>query len=307
MILLQEITEKKKLLMEKSSVLEQVLYALLSGNQSNISSSESSLNNIEKIGLALLKDNRNEIESLIKKEQKADNTFQFHYCKNLLELSVMTLADEKFEQSNINSFLKIKGLKEAMVLSFATKKIDLSKQAILKSKIDNLINQIFIKRETSGFTKYFTEALQEADELLEIFVIEKCYESLIDFHPVPNTKRKVEALLSAIEKYNNRIELKIKRQFFAWSFIVLISLGGVIVYFIPAYWSQYDFSILTTVSGYLFPILIFLLALYFFLFHKIENKFSFVTNIIEKKKRKINKKYGIDLEQIKEIKKNLND
>lgn len=301
MILLQEITEKKKLLMEKSSVLEQALYALLSGNQSNISSSESSLNNIEKIGLALLKDNRNEIESLIKKEQKADNTFQFHYCKNLLELSVMTLADEKFEQSNINSFLKTKGLKEAMVLSFATKKIDLSKQAILKSKIDNLINQIFIKRETSGFTKYFTEALQEADELLEIFVIEKCYESLIDFHPVPNAKRKAEALLSAIEKYNNRIELKIKRQFFAWSFIVLISLGGVIVYFIPAYWSQYDFSILTTVSGYLFPILIFLLALYFFLFHKIENKFSFVTNIIEKKKRKINKKYDIDLEQIKEL------
>ena len=307
MILLQEITEKKKLLMEKSSVLEQVLYALLSGNQSNISSSDSSLNNIEKIGLALLVDNRDKIESLIKKEQKAANTFQFHYCKNLLELSVMTLADEKFEQSNINSFLKTKGLKEAMVLSFVTKTIDLSKQAILKNEIDNLIYHIFIKRETSDFTKYFTEALQESDELLEIFVIEKCYESLINFHPVPNAERKMGTLLSAIDKYNNRIELKIKRQFFVWSFIVLISLGGVIVYFIPTYWSQYDFNILTTVSGYLFPILIFLLTLYFFLFHEIEDKFSIVTKHIERKKKSINRKYGINLEKILEIKKDLNE
>lgn len=307
MILLQEITEKKKLLMEKSSILEQTLYALLSGHQSNISTSESSLNNIEKIGLALLKDNRNKIESLIQKEQKADNTFQFHYCKNLLELSVMTLADAKFEQSNISSFLKTKGLKEAMVLSFATKTIDLSKQAISKSKIDNLITQIFIKKDTANYTQHFAEALKEADELIEIFVIEKCFESLIGFHPVPKTIENTKLLLSTIDKYNDRIELKIKRKFFAWTFVVLISLGSTIIYAIPVYWSQYDFSILTTISGYLFPILIFLLALYFFLFHKIEDKFSIVTNYIEKKKQTINEKYGIDFEKIEEIKKSLNE
>jgi len=307
MILLQEITEKKNLLMEKSSILEQILYALLSGHQLNFSNRESSLNNIEKIGLALLKGNRNQIESLIQKEQKADNTFQFHYCKNLLELSVMSLADSKFEETNIGSFLETKGLKEAMVLSFTTKTINLSKQPISKSKIDTLINQIFIKRDVSNFTKYFTEALEEADELIEIFVIEKCFESLIDFHPVPKTKENTKLLLSTIDKYNDRIELKIKRKFFAWTFVVLISLGSAITYAIPAYWSQYDFSILTTISGYLFPILIFLLALYFFLFHKIEDKFSIVTNYIEKKKQSINEKYGIDLEKIEELKKSLNE
>lgn len=200
MILLQEITEKKKLLMEKSSIFEQTLYALLSGHQFNISNNESSLNNIERIGLALLKDNRNKIESLIQKEQKTDNTFQFHYCKNLLELTVMTLADAKFEQTNIRSFLKTRGLKEALVLSFAIDTIDLTKQTITKSKIDNLINQIFIKKDTSNYTKHFTEALDEADELIEIFVIEKCYESLISFHPVPQTKENTEILLSTIEK-----------------------------------------------------------------------------------------------------------
>jgi|LSQX01.3.fsa_nt_gb hypothetical protein len=307
MILLQEIAEKKKQLTEKSSVLEQTLYTILSGQQSNISSRESSLNNIEKIGLGLLEDNRNKVVSLIQKEQKADNTFQFHYSRNLLELTVMTLADSKFEQTNIRSFLKTRGLKEALVLSFATNTIDISTQTVTKSKIDNLINQILIKRDILNFTKYFPEALQEADELLEIFVIEKCYESLIDFHPVLNAKRNTETLLSAIEKYNDRIELKIKRQFFAWSFIVLITLGGVIVYVIPAYWSQYDFSILTTISGYLFPILIFLLALYLFLFHKIENKFSIITNYIEKRKQKINRKYKIDVKKIEEIRKNLNE
>lgn|SRR5690554_16713 len=305
MILLQEITEKKKLLMEKSSILEQTLYALLSGHQSNISTSESSLNNIEKIGLALLKDNRNKIESLIQKEQKADNTFQFHYCKNLLELSVMTLADAKFEQSNISSFLKTKGLKEAMVLSFATKTIDLSKQAISKSKIDNLITQIFIKKDTANYTQHFAEALKEADELIEIFVIEKCYESLIGFHPVPKTKENTEILLSAIEKYNYRIELKIKRRFFAWAFVILIGFILSISFVLPRYWDSENLEPIVTASQIVFSVLIVLLGLYLVLFHKIENKFSLVTNYIEKKKQKINRKYGIDAVKIEEIKKSL--
>ncbi len=307
MLLLQEISEKKKILMEKSSVLEQILYALLSGIQIHVEIEVSKLNNIEKIAFSLLKGNRADAETLIRKEQKADNSFQFHYSKNLVELAIMGFADRKFEERNIQIFLKNKGLKEAFVLSSISKQIDITKQGISESKIDKLIQQIIIKKETSNFTKTFADALKEADELIEIFILEKCYESLIDFHPVPASKRKIELLLSTIEKYNDRIELRIKRQFFVWTFIVLITLGGIIIYVIPAYWSQYDFSILTTISGYIFSILIFLLTLYFFLFHKIENKFSIVTNIIEKRKRKINKKYGIDLEQIEVIKKSLNE
>ncbi|WP_133674260.1 hypothetical protein [Maribacter caenipelagi] len=300
--MLQEITEKKKILMEKSSMLEQILYALLGGHQLNLTSSNPNLNNIEKIGLVLLNNTRNTIESLIQKEQNSDNSFQFHYSKNLLELTIMTLADEEFEQSNISSFLETRGLKEALVLSIATPKVDLSKQTATESKIDNLINHIYIKNDRS-FTKQFIEAIQEADEIIEIFVIEKCYEKLIDFHPVPNTKMNMQLLTSTIKKYNYRIELKIKRQFFIWAFLILFILGGVITYLIPTYWSQYDFGILTTITNYLFPILTFLLVLYFFLFHKIEDKFSIITNYIEKRKRKINKKYGIDLEQIEEIEK----
>ncbi|MGB4123387.1 MAG: hypothetical protein WBK40_04195 [Bacteroidales bacterium] len=306
MILFQEIAKKKKQLIEKSSVLEKTLYALLSGQQLNISDRQTS-NNIEKIGLGLLEGNRNKVVAIIQKEQKADSSFQYHYCQSLLELTIMTLADPKFEQVNIHSFLKTRGLKEAFVLSFATNTIDITSQKATSSKIDKLINQIFIKKDLSSFTKHFIDALQDADELLEIFVIEKCYENLIDFHPIPNVKKKIEFLLFAIEKYNDRIELKIKRQFFAWSLIILIILGSVIGYVIPAYWSQYDFDILTTIASYVFPILGFLLVLYFFLFHKIESKFSIVTSIILIRKRKINKKYGIDLEQIEEIKKNLNE
>ena len=306
MILIQEIAKKKKQLIEKSYVLEKTLYALLSGQQLNISDRQTS-NNIEKIGLGLLEGNRNKVVAIIQKEQKADSSFQYHYCQSLLELTIMTLADPKFEQVNIHSFLKTRGLKEAFVLSFATNTIDITSQKATSSKIDKLINQIFIKKDLSSFTKHFIDALQDADELLEIFVIEKCYENLIDFHPIPNVKKKIEFLLFAIEKYNDRIELKIKRQFFAWSLIILIILGSVIGYVIPAYWSQYDFDILTTIASYVFPILGFLLVLYFFLFHKIESKFSIVTSIILIRKRKINKKYGIDLEQIEEIKKNLNE
>ena len=306
-MLLKEIEEKKKELVEKSSNIEQILYALLSGSQENLEIHETDLNNIEKIALFLLKDKRSKIESLIKKEQKTDSDFQFHYSKTLLELTIMSLADVKFEQTNIHNFLKTKGLKEAFVLSFATKSIDLSKQTVSNSKIDNLINQFFIKKDTSNFAKYFAEALLEADELIEIFVIEKCYEYLIDFHPVPNAKRNTEVLLSAIEQNNDRIELKIKKRFFAWAFIILICFVLAISFILPHYWQSQNLEPIVAVFQYVSAILFFLLWLYLALFQKIEDKFSLVTNYIEKKKRKINQKFGIDLERIEEIKDNLNE
>jgi hypothetical protein len=306
MILFQEIAEKKKQLIEKSSGLEKTLYALLSGQQLNISDRQTS-NNIEKIGLGLLEGNRNKVVAIIQKEQKADSSFQFHYCQSLLELTIMTLADPKFEQVNIHSFLKTRGLKEAFVLSFATNTIDITSQKATSSKIDKLINQIFIKKDLSSFAKHFIDALQDADELLEIFVIEKCYENLIDFHPIPNIKKKIEFLLFAIEKYNDRIELKIKRQFFAWSLIILIGFILVISFVLPHYWDSKNLEPIVTASQIVFSVLIVLLMLYLALFHRIEDKFSILTKIIKKGKEKINKKYGIDLEQIEEIKKNLNE
>jgi len=81
MILFQEIAKKKKQLIEKSSVLEKTLYALLSGQQLNISDRQTS-NNIEKIGLGLLEGNRNKVVAIIQKEQKADSSFQYHYCQS---------------------------------------------------------------------------------------------------------------------------------------------------------------------------------------------------------------------------------
>lgn len=306
-MLLKEIEEKKKELIEKSSNLEQILYSILSGRKGNIEINESDLNNIEKIALFLLKDNRSKIESLIKKEQKTDSDFQFHYSKNLLELTIMSLADAKFEQKNILKFLKTKGLKEAFVLSFATKSIDLSKQTVSKSKIDNLINQFFIKKDTSNFAKYFAEALLEVDELIEIFVIEKCYEYIIDFHPVPNAKRNTEVLLSAIEKYNDKIELKIKRRFFAWAFIILICFVLAVSFILPQYWESQNLEPIVAASQIISSVLFVLLWLYLALFKKIEDKFSLITNYIEKKKRKINQKVGIDLAKIEEIKDNQNE
>lgn len=306
-MLLKEIEEKKKELIGKSSNLEQILYLILSERKANIEINESDLNNIEKIALFLLKAKQSKIEAQIKKEQNTDSDFQFHYSKNLLELTIMSLADAKFEKKNIHNFLKTKGLKEAFVLSNATQSIDLSKQTVSKSKIDNLINQFFIKKDTSNFAKCFSEALLEADELIEIFIIEKCYEYLIDFHPVPNAKRNTEVLLSAIEKYNDRIELKIKRRFFAWAFIILICFVLAVSFILPQYWDSQNLEPIVAASQIVSSVLFVLLWLYLALFQKIEDKFSLITNFIEKKKRKINQKYGIDLEKIKKIKDNQNE
>lgn len=109
-----------------------------------------------------------------------------------------------------------------------------------------------------------------------------------------------------MKKYNYIIELKIKRRFFAWAFVLLIGFILSISFVLPRYWDSENLEPIVTASQIVFSVLLVLLGLYLALFHKIEDKFSIVTNMIEKKKRKINKKYGIDLDKIVKIKKNLN-
>lgn len=306
MSLLQEISQKKNAIMEKSSAMEQMFYAHLLGKSTKIDVEEAKLNNIDKIAFNLFNDNKDNVKSLINKEQKADNSFQYHYSKNLIELSVMALADQEFEKGNIQDFLNSADLKEAFILSQISKTVDLTKNYGLNSSIDQLIQQIIIDKDTTKFPANFIEAIQDADELIEIFVIEKCYENLVDFHPEKKSKEKIEFLLNSIDKYNNRIELKIKRQFFIWTFIVLISFVLGISFILPKYWDSKNLEPIVTTSQIGFSILIFIVFLYLLLFHKIEDKVSILKNYIEKKKGKVNKKIGVDLNKIEEIKKEIN-
>lgn len=213
----------------------------------------------------------------------------------------MILADSEFEKTNIQEFLKTASLKEGFILSIVDAEISYSDNLKVNDSIDKLVKLAFHSRKTTDFSKSMIEAITEADDLIDLYTIEKCFEALVDIHPVTNVRKKVAILFSAIDKYNDKYELKIKRRVFLFILTILIVFGGIISYVIPTFWDKYNLEPLTVVSQIIFSILIIALTIYFFLFHKIDDNKSILTHYINKRLVKINKRLNIDLEKINEL------
>jgi hypothetical protein len=307
MVFVDEISKKRKEIEDKSSLIERLYYHYLNGTSDTLVIDKNNPSNIEKIALNVFSKRDKDISYIVKKEQKADSNFEHHYSKSLIELSAMAIADPNFEKSNINSFLKSATLKEVFVLSKIVEDIELSNNYKLKDNIDKLVSDSFIEKNTSNFPNNIINALNEAEELIDIYTIEKCFENIIDIHPVENTQNKVKILLNALDRYNYKLEIRIKRRLFFWALIILLGLAGVIGYVLPTYWDTYNLDALISTIDIIVPILIFLLVLYYILFHQIESKLHILSNYIEKRKNKLNQKLGIDLGEIDKIRKEFRD
>jgi hypothetical protein len=307
MSLITEISLKKEEIKQKSSPLEVLFYNYLRNDNTLVDFGNKSLSNIEIIARTVFTKSNTNIDEIIAKEQKADNSFELHYCKNLIELSAMFLADPDFEEKNAKEFFKSSNLRDSFILSKVSQDVGKIENFEIDSSIDKLIELAFFKNEFSNFTNSVIEAIREADDLIDIFIIENCFEKLIDIHPVNQVNNKVKILFSAIEKYNDMYELRIKRRVFALILLLLIAFGGIISYILPQFWDSHNLEPVTVVIQIVFSLLIVGITLYFFLFHKIDDNKSILTNYINKRVEKINKRLKIDMNVIKELKGDFNN
>lgn len=301
MSLITEISLKKEEIEQKSSPLEVLFFNYLSNDSLHIDFGNKSLSNIEKIACNVFTKSDSNLSEIIAKEQKADSTFELHYCNNLIELSAMVLADPDFEQDNLKNYLNKASLKEGFILSRFANDIELTKNLKVADSIDNLVKKSYLTEDSSDYPKIIIEALKQADDLMDVFVIEKCFEKLVDIHPVVDNKKKVVLLFDAIDSYNDKFELKIKRRIFSFIFIVLALIGSLIAYVIPTFWNKYNLEPLTVVTQIVFSFLLLALTSYFFLFHKIEDNKSLLTRYINKRLVKVNRNLNIDLTEINKI------
>lgn len=305
MSLINEINLKRESINEKSSLIEKLFYSFLSRKGIKRNALPSKASNFEKIAYSSFIDNSFEIKAILKKEQKVDSKFDFHYSNNLIELSAMSLADFSFEKSNINEFLKTASLREAFTISEIFEGFTFSTNRNIETKVDELVNYAFVKEDVSCFPNSIIEAIQNADDLIDIFIIEKCYEYFVSIHPVTKTNEKLSLLINSIEKYNTLNETRIKRILFGKIVVLLAVFGGSIGYMIPEYWTEYELEPIVTAILIVSSWVIIVISLYFFLFHKLDDKKSIITKYIEKKIQHLNLKLKIDSNKIESIRNDL--
>tara|TARA_B100000809_G_C14987724_1_gene476864 strand:+ start:72 stop:998 length:927 start_codon:yes stop_codon:yes gene_type:complete len=305
MSLINEINIKKKFINAKSSLIEKIFYSFLTTGGTGKSALPSKASNFEKIAYSSFDDSSFDIKEILKKEQKVDSKFDFHYSKNIIELSAMSLADFDFEKSNIINFLKTASLKEAFVISKIFTDFSYPDNGNTETKVDELVYSIFVKKDLSNSPNSIIEAIQSADDLIDIFIIEKCHENYVSIHPVTDTKKKLSFLINSIDKYNTLNETRIKRMLFGKTVFLLTVLGGILVYVIPKYWDEYSLEPIVTVILLVSSWIVIVIPLYFSLFHKLDGTKSILKKYINKKIQKLNSKLEIESLKIEAIRNEL--
>ena len=305
MSLINEINIKKDLIDAKSSLIEKLFYSFLTSREVENNTLPPKASNFEKIAYRSFNDSSFDIKEILKKEQKVDSKFAFHYSKSLIELSAMTLADFDFEKSNLITFLKTASLKEAFVISEIFTTFSYSDNENTETKIDELIYSIFVKEDLSSSPNLIIEAIQNADDLIDIFIIEKCYENYVSIHPVTDTKKKLSFLINSIDKYKTLNETRIKRVLFGKIVFLLAVLSGILGYIIPKYWNDYSLEPIVTVILVISSWVVIVISLYFLLFHKLDDKKSILTKYIDNKTQKLNSKLKIESLKIETIRNEL--
>ena len=301
MSLINEINIKKEFINAKSSLIEKLFYSFLTKKDIRTNTLPLKASNFEKIAYHSFNNTSFDINAILKKEQKVDSKFAFHYSKNLIELSAMSLADFDFEKSNIINFLKTASLKEAVVISEIFANFSYPDNGNTETNIDELVYSIFVKKDLSNSPESIIEAIQSADDLIDIFIIEKCYENYVSIHPVTDTKKKLSFLISSIDKYNTLNETRIKRVLFGKIVFLLTVVSSVLGYVVPKYWDKYSLEPIITVVLVISSWIVIVISLYFLLFHKLDGKKSILTKYIDKKIRKLNLKLEIESLKIKTI------
>jgi len=183
MSLINEIHIKKDSINGKSSLIEKLIYSFLTKREIETNPLPSKASNFEKIAYYSFNNSSLDINGILKKEQKVDSKFDFHYSKNLIELSAMSLADFDFEKPNIINFLKTASLKEAFIISEIFTNFPYSNNGNIETNIDELVYSIFVKKDLSNTPNSIIQAIQSADDLIDIFIIEKCYENYVSIAP----------------------------------------------------------------------------------------------------------------------------
>lgn len=235
-MIIDELNEKISLKREnEASFKEQIFYDYLDRQDTKLILQESS-SAIDRICYAAFFPSDNQVSDLVKKEQKASPIRGMHYSKNLVELIAMARLDFANEKENLHQYLLNATLKDVFIINKVFPEISISNEYKISDAIDKLVEKVFLKYEYDNIGEFVFEALREASDLIDLFVVKASVQQAWSLHPNSSLKKDISNLILLHQKLSNYYE---KRQKTLYHFILLM-VGWVVTFFIIKLWERFN-------------------------------------------------------------------
>ena len=237
MLIADELKNLKQILLDRSSLKERAFYFFLNEEPLNYPS-ERDMSEIEQLCLSVFCTDAPDKQEIIEAQRRKQPIKGMHYTGNLIELSAMAQDNAGLEWENLKSHCDNYSTRNFYILNHLFPNIP-SNPPIPQGAIDEislyLYKDEFPRQE---WKPLLFEALQEASDLTDFYVIEQGYLQAMDDNPIIHQVNDIIYVRNTAVYFMKQTERRVKRNIGIVSGIFIVALIGWVVYFIATSWDK---------------------------------------------------------------------
>ncbi len=253
------IEEKKK----GSSNKELFFYEFLTGNNTDtVISKDSLFTDMDKITFSAFISKKQDVISLVKKEQGKAPLMGLHYSKNIIEILAMGLHDLPFETQNLTNYIRKCSLKEQYLISkvFPELKYNPSEPV---DKIDKIVSELLKNGDCKLTASSIIDTLSPLLSLNDLYILKCAFKKLCSLHPDRKLESDLNTFISLHNNLSSHLEKKYKTRYKIIIFVSALAFTLTTSFILITYWESHGLEPIYTALALAVKLLFMLSPLFF--------------------------------------------
>jgi hypothetical protein len=234
MIFADEVASIAEKLKQQASRKELALYQRLIGNPMPYPGDDN-LRDIEQVCLSAFCTDAPDKTDLVERFRRSKPIKGIHYTNNLVELSAFAIYDPEAEADHLKSFCSTSSARDYLILNRLFPGVCTSQPSITRG-VDIIATWLDDSSFPDDWKSVFVDAMQNANDLFDLYVIRQGYMDLWECHPSTEHKRDLQYLSGQLDRVISRIKVRSKRRFNAMASVAMYVGSPTIAYFAVRHW-----------------------------------------------------------------------
>lgn len=294
MIIADELAAIEEKLKRQASKKELALHQRLIGNPL-LYPGDDKLNDIEQVCLSAFCTGAPNKTDLVELFRRSKPIKGIHYANNLVELAAFALYDREAEADHLKSFCSISSARDHLILNQLFPGVCTSQPSTTRA-VDTIATWLEDVSFPGDWKPVLLDAMQNADDLLDLYVIRHGYMHLWERHPSTEQTQDLQYLSGQLERAINYIKVRSNRWFNAIAVTIIVVVFVAIAYFAIRHWDVAEPLIWVFTVGIGVVVVLVLL-----LFGRQLDKVHILEQARENKAGAVLRKAGLDVETIPKV------
>lgn len=239
MTLLDEILKKEKDILLRSSVRERLFYAFITATEVDNSISVPD-GEIDKVCYSAFTKSSLDVSKELQRSLNAMPVKGLHFSSNLLSLVAFSIKSQDAKAKYLHNYFSTCNLAHQFIIVKIFNEFTLPSTPKVTTDFDKLIVATFINKNYEQSEEYLFKALQNTNDLIELFVLKEAYFEILKVHPNTETSNLLNELAQTFQKVVTASKKRIDSYVNVSILIVAFTLILGLPYFISKKWTSWD-------------------------------------------------------------------